>query len=576
MKRTLLSLCALLLMLSMLLCGCVPTEQATTAGKGTTAAVTTAPAGTTASTVGTTAGTTAGTTTEEVTTSDPTPPVVDTPVTVTEKYFPDIVAQRINTFFVAQKESVSPFSTQYAPYAYPDVYTLSGCTVKSISIPVIQTKNVDADGNFTFTIFVFGNSFDRMKIAAKRSYPIKINAEEYNLTPNASNVYQYIKVDLDDYDIVLENNETMAFFASTDTLIPAYTGPARSNRLSQLMMQAFEQATGFYRSVGTANIAINQGMFFFDFELERTYPSERVYEEVLGAEELLEEKIIALQEIYADKYLSIIGDSISTFTGVSNNGKYNSTITQNWVYYTTDNNTLYDETDTYWGRVMKELDMKLCVPNAWSGSFVYGRADTNRVDNIVNRATELDNDNGTPNDPTDDIAPDLIFVYIGINDLNNNSPFGDLYDLIQGQSEERIIARTASWFERTVLPQAEETNGIIAGETYTTWEQAYALGIYAMQEKYPDAEIVILTLAENNHGSPRDKIAKYNACIKAIGGYFGATVIEQSAIVTQANCHAYGSDNTALHPSSYGHKRMAELIINTLYDKHCGDDCGLE
>ena len=61
-----------------------------------------------------------------------------------------------------------------------------------------------------------------MKIAAKRSYPIKINAEEYSLTPNASNVYQYIKVDLSDYGIVLTESETMAFFASTDTLIPAY------------------------------------------------------------------------------------------------------------------------------------------------------------------------------------------------------------------------------------------------------------------------------------------------------------------------------------------------------------------
>lgn len=568
MKRTALSLISLLLLLSMLLVGCGPTTPAETTGASTTGTTTEKPT--------TEAPTTEKPTTETPTTETPTtePPVVDnTPVTVVESYLPDLAATRSKKYFEVYKEAASAFSTQYAPYAIPDVYNLSNCNVKSITIPVMQTLNPDTEGNFVFTIFVFDNSFAGMKSAAKRSYPIKINAEEYELTANTQSVYRMIKVDLSDYEISLSDTETMAFFAATDTLIPAYTGTSRANQISQLMMQTFEQATGFYRAVGTTSMTINQGFFFFDFELERTYENQAAYDKVLDAELVRSEMILALRERYQGKRLSILGDSISTFYGYTNNTSYNKTIGQNLVYYTETNNTMYDYTDTYWGRLVRDLGMEICVPNAWSGSYAYGRPDSgfDMKDNMPNRATELDNDNGTPDDPTDDLAPDVIIVFIGINDLNHDdrAPFGDLYQLLSRLDEDQHADKVGNWFERIVKPQAEKTDGIIPGTTYTTWEQAYALGLSMMKEAYPDAEIILITLAENNHGSPADKIARYNTCIKAMGAYFGATVIDQSLIVSQETCHAYASDATALHPSSYGHQRMEELILQVLYDKYC-------
>ena len=77
------------------------------------------------------------------------------------------------------------------------------------------------------------------------------------------------------------------------------------------------------------------------------------------------------------KKISILGDSVSTYTDYSNNIKYNTTIGNNSVYY---NNYKEDRhpvhmsltlEDTWWMQVIEELDLQLCVNNSWSGSRIY-------------------------------------------------------------------------------------------------------------------------------------------------------------------------------------------------------------
>ncbi|MBO5714866.1 MAG: SGNH/GDSL hydrolase family protein [Clostridia bacterium] len=100
--------------------------------------------------------------------------------------------------------------------------------------------------------------------------------------------------------------------------------------------------------------------------------------------------------------LSILGDSVSTYKGVSNDASANSTLIYNPYYY---QEPLPIE-KTYWKLVMEAFDLTLCVNNSWSGGNLSGLDNPNSG---VNRANNLARDDGS--------TPDLIIVFMGMNDL---------------------------------------------------------------------------------------------------------------------------------------------------------------
>ena len=102
------------------------------------------------------------------------------------------------------------------------------------------------------------------------------------------------------------------------------------------------------------------------------------------------------------KHISILGDSISTYRGASNDASSNATIASNPYFYMEP----FPIEATYWMRLVESLDMKLCVNNSWSGGNLSGTKDENSG---VNRAKYLSKDNGQ--------IPDFIIVFMGLNDL---------------------------------------------------------------------------------------------------------------------------------------------------------------
>ena len=102
------------------------------------------------------------------------------------------------------------------------------------------------------------------------------------------------------------------------------------------------------------------------------------------------------------KKLSILGDSISTYKGVSNDDSANATIGGNAYFY----RPIFELSDTYWARLMENTGMTLCVNNSWSGGNLSGRGDATSG---VNRARSLAHSNGD--------KPDIIIVFMGINDV---------------------------------------------------------------------------------------------------------------------------------------------------------------
>ncbi len=109
--------------------------------------------------------------------------------------------------------------------------------------------------------------------------------------------------------------------------------------------------------------------------------------------------------MFKDKKLSILGDSMSTYRGVSNDANANVTIRYNPFFY-------YDPfplEKTYWRRLIKELGMTLCVNNSWASGNLSG---IDNPDSGVNRAHNLANNAGE--------KPDYIIVFMGVNDLGRN------------------------------------------------------------------------------------------------------------------------------------------------------------
>ena len=102
------------------------------------------------------------------------------------------------------------------------------------------------------------------------------------------------------------------------------------------------------------------------------------------------------------KLVSILGDSLSTYKGVSNDASHSESTKWNpWFY-----DEPFPLRKTYWMRLIEGFEMQLCVNNSWSGGNLSGASDESAG---INRAKYLSRDSGE--------CPDLIIVFIGTNDL---------------------------------------------------------------------------------------------------------------------------------------------------------------
>ena len=578
MSKKIIALISLILVASMLLISCGDLfgkdEETTDNGEITTEEITTEK-----DTEDDEEETTEEATTEEATTEEEEkePSEEDLPYTVKESLMGEDVSEEVFDIFERSKLlSYTVPSADTGICVMGNVTRINDCRLTSVTIPVWNTTTVDDEGNFTLTLHVFGSSFNALKRKAKRSYEIKINAADYGLSENTEKVRKAIKVDLSDYDITISKDEALGYYSKNDTLIAAVfenkTGWDHNDNLHAAYKVVREKAsymTGMFTNAGTTDIKYTQNTLMFDFEWEKTYAKKSEYLQMLDTTEY-DAMIEELLEKYQGKYVSVLGDSISTFRGVSNDRLSNSAISSNEPYYPDFCGNVYDYSLTYWGRVINELGMKIGVINSWSSSKAYGGTldkNGNKFGkNMLVRAGELHRDNGTPNDPSDDIAPDVIIVYMGINDLSGGTPYdAELASIIaSGYTEEKMDA----WFA-SVLERAESTGDtVIEGTTYQNFDQVYALSLNRMRELYPDAEIYCLTYQETNHSNiTAERFNAFNNAVKALATYFGATVVDQSTdSITADNCHAFGGDIRALHPNASGHAIAADNIMKYMYN----------
>lgn len=251
---------------------------------------------------------------------------------------------------------------------------------------------------------------------------------------------------------------------------------------------------------------------------------------------------------FEGKKVSILGDSISTFDGVSNNVKYNPTLGDHFLYYTpsrSDDPELVQQ-DTWWQQVIDTLGMELCVNNASSGTRV--RTDINGLVNAgyKERCVQLHNTQGE--------EPDVILVFMGTNDFTrDNINLGRLKNL-------DYSAVQAAAAEEDPKPE--------------TVYEAYAIMLCRIQKRYPNAQIYCMTLLPRRATaiSGKEDYSQYgqptwfNADLRAIAEYFGCTVIdlENCGIPNDGPDFDYYIADQGLHPGKYGMDMISNAVIRTM------------
>jgi len=223
-----------------------------------------------------------------------------------------------------------------------------------------------------------------------------------------------------------------------------------------------------------------------------------------------------IKSVLDGKKLSILGDSISTFSGYIPTG--------NATYYPRGDVTAV--TDTWWDKVVKALNLTLDTNNSYSGSKVSGSAASA---GCGSRSQALGN-------------PDIIIVYLGINDFNHEVALGD-YD------------------GKTAVPS-----------DVTTFTTAYAIMLNKILTAYKTAMVYVCTLipCEKNlsEGFPEvneagNTLTEFNAKIKQLADIFGVEVLDIAKCgLTYHNMEVYNPDE--LHPSPAGHSLIANYIISKL------------
>ena len=156
---------------------------------------------------------------------------------------------------------------------------------------------------------------------------------------------------------------------------------------------------------------------------------------------------------YFGKQFSVLGDSICTLEGFNPRG-YS-------LYYTADaceKTGVWEPEDTWWGKVIGFFGGELLVNDAWSGSRV------TRPEAREDQFPSACSDRRTGNLHLGSVMPDVILIYLGINDWANGVP---------------LVSESVS------LENAD-----------TCFALAYSQMLRKLRRNYPQAEILCCTLCE--------------------------------------------------------------------------------
>ena len=218
------------------------------------------------------------------------------------------------------------------------------------------------------------------------------------------------------------------------------------------------------------------------------------------------------------KKVSILGDSISTFTG---------TMPADYNIYYPESGDIPNAGQTWWGQLLANTGMVLCRNASSANTDVTGNSlalDGSAPGCSIRRLVDLRG--------TDGSSPDVIIIYMGINDFARSRTLGS-FTSPGVQTEGEVMVFT----------------------------DAYELMLQKIKALYPTASIYCCTLLERcdlngNTGAPAvnlngDTVADFNTQIKAIAKAYGASVIDfYNCGINYTNLSLFTVDG--IHPTWIG------------------------
>ena len=416
---------------------------------------------------------------------NPNDPVEDGPVVLPETQYNETFGANFKEDFPIEKLPLRD-SMPVAPYAYTDTTLFSGKKITKIDAPVGTVKAVDA--NQYFTLWVVKSETVKVggDVTSKEYRQYKVYIPETELT--STTVNKWITIDVSDLNIYVGADETLAFMKSDDPVICCYANGRLHDFIYDLTKAGKEQVSqSIYYGIYTEDIVDLEG-----------------------------------------KTLSILGDSISTYSGISNDATTtNNTIGSNAVYYPKAD--IDSANETWWKQTADYTNMDVLVNNSWSGSRVLNNNGAAYLDRCVQLHDNTGSNTGT--------NPDVIAVYIGINDFNAGLNCGEFKELSDVYTEE---------------------NGYITPQSFA---EAYAIMIHKMTERYADSKIFIFTLPANGTNKYTALLDDYNEEIRKIAEYFDCYLVDIAAI----EGYEYANyTNDGLHPNETGMDLITDYFVRML------------
>lgn len=369
--------------------------------------------------------------------------------------------------------------------------------------------------------------FGKINIDASRSNSIYGNSD--TVTPKSILVYMWKRTD----EGTLTFNFQNLSFSSTDFTVGQDGKVYLRNGLYQYTPNKFITANdqGTLISTDIDETVISD----FRQELNSKYSKTET-------DTLLDGKQDKIHSPLKDKYLSIIGDSISTYQGWSNVAPGKTTAA---VYYPNNGvsgvvSPITNVNQTYWKKLLDRTGMKLLVNNSWSGSHCAGTIESAVVSQSNDRCHQL-------HKTIDGVVvnPDYILINIGTNDFDHDYVLGE-------------------WNGRGELFPANPTQN-----SPTTFREAYAVMLYRLRIYYPLAKIFCCTIpCGNNEGGEGlneingtgHTLSEWNDAIREIASAFGVKVIEMATAGMDYYTLATLYGDNRVHPSEAGMERMYEII----------------
>ena len=243
---------------------------------------------------------------------------------------------------------------------------------------------------------------------------------------------------------------------------------------------------------------------------------------------------------YVGKKVAILGDSISTWIGVSNDPSYNTTIGNSAVYFGPGMNNLQLE-DTWWMQAIDALGMKLLVNNSWSGSCML-RARAGTPGAYVDRCVQLHNDM-TGEDP------DVIWIYLGTNDFPND------WGTVDSINSALIT---------------DNGDGTYCYAEPVSFIEAYAIALHKMHLRYPNAEIYCFGILRRSYIS--DVLTNCNNETKKLVESMGHTYVDlESCIDNTAEDFRLCNGGDELHPAPVGMDRITRKVLSAMLDSEVNE-----